>query len=611
MTASRPLTGLVLVALLTLPVVSAVTTPASIAPDNATRAFLSDDRDPGSGSLPPFVLPTIEDVVREENASLANISRVRDFTYATTQPPYRVGPDQQTLSEYRLAQLESIQRNDSTSLWLPDSQRSNGTVIKDAHITILGTADGARTRIGAGEEAHAGNTSERLLIPRNGTVLTHLDYSTRLPNQTCTVTDDTRTCLSYDLLDQEVDRSVRIGEQTWASNSKSPGQLEYDGANASEPTTMQVRATINSTVAATTSIYVRDGGSWQLSNATDETLQLSHTVQDSERVTVTTNQDLSVTQTIVRTEEDIDRIVLTFEGAQSLSERRLWSYAQFDDAEGRIQNVWGVYSQRQYLNATRGHRLLPESYTVPSLSLRNETRLTQTLTQQFETAQTRQQTVAFPNVLEVQLIANRRQPTLEWTQQTDATSGPEITHLDGSNMSGSAAPLDRYVNLTSVSPRGYTKIVITNVDQPITEVRDIHNDSISLTTQTVREQNASLSTTVLNETHARIQLTGTDTGQPLTNRTLWLRGAAQGRATTNADGAIVVERRDLYVTASFAGVADASENAYYGPVQARVAFQPDPFDIYQLLTSLAGALVSVIAFVIFFAPFAYMRRDTG
>ncbi|MFC6993791.1 hypothetical protein ACFQH3_19980 [Haladaptatus sp. GCM10025707] len=304
MTDRRPLTGLVLVALLALPVVSAITPPTGLTPNNGTRAFISDDRDPDAGTLPPFVLSTLDAVVRAENVSVANISRIRDFSYATTQPPYRVGPNQQTLSEYRLAQLNSIQRNDSTSLWLPDSKRSNGTVVKDAHITILGTNEGVRTGIGAEEGNHAANDSDRLLIPRNGTVLTQLDYSTLLPNRTCTVAGDTKTCLSYDLLEQQVDRSVRIGTQTWESDSASARQLEYEGAKATEPTTLQVRATITSTVAVTTKTYVRDAVGWQLSNTTaDETLSLSHTVQDSTPAVVTSNQNLSVTQTVVRSEE--------------------------------------------------------------------------------------------------------------------------------------------------------------------------------------------------------------------------------------------------------------------------------------------------------------------
>ena len=605
---SRPLTGLMLVVLLVLPVGSAVTIPAGTAPDDATRAFISDDRDPDAGKLPPFTLSGIEDVVRAENAALANISRMRDFSYATTQPPYRVGPTQQTLREYRLTQLRSIHRNESTSLWLPDSHRSNGTVVKDAHITILGTEEGTRTRIGMNEGTQTGNASDRLLIPRNGSVLTHLDYSTLLPNRTCTIAGDTRTCLSYTLLDQQADRSVRIGNQTWDSDSASPRQLEYDGASVTEPSTMWVRATINSTVAVKTRTYIRDGGGWQLSNTTaTETLTLSHTVQDSARVVVTTNQNLSVTQTIVRSEDGINKIILQFEGPQTLSDRRLWSYARFAGSAGRVQNVWGVYSQRQYANATRGRRLLTESNTTLPRAPRNTTQLNQTLA----VTQGRQRTVPFPNVLELRLTARSRQPTLQWTQNTSVTSAPEITRLNGFNMSGNAASLDQHVNLTSVSPRGYTTIVITNVNQSIAEVRDIHNDSIPVTNQTVRERNASLSATTLNETHARIQLTDATTGQPLTNRTLWLSSAAQGQVTTNDDGAVVVERRDLYVTVSFSGATNVPQSVYYGPAQTRIAFQPEPFNIYQLLTSLAGALVSVAAFLIFFVPFAYIRRGTS
>lgn len=612
MSNSRPFIGLLLVALIALPVGGAFTTPSGPAPDGATRAFISDDADPNAGKLPPFVHSSISAIVRSEKASLANISRMRDFAYATTEPPYRVGPSQQNLSEYRLAQLDSIHRNESTSLWLPDSQRTNGTVIKDAHITLLGTKEGVHTRFGTAESNQTESGSTRLLIPRNGTALTYLDYSTRLPNRTCTVVGDTKTCLSYTLLEQHVSRSVRIGEQTWSDSGSSPRQLEYAGARATKPTTMQVRATITTTIAVKTTSYVRDSGGWTLSNTTaGETRTLSHTVQDSTRVVVTPNQNLSVTQTVVRSEDGSDKLILQFEGPKTLSNRRLWSYARFAGGDGRVQNVWGVYSQRQYANATRGHRLLTRSNTTISTHSETTTQPNQTLAQQLAGTRTRSQTVSFPNVLELQLTARSRQPALRGTQNTSITSPPEITRVNGFNLSGSAAPLDQQVNLTSVPARGSTTVVITNVDQPITEVRDIHNDSIPLTTQTVQERNASLSTTTLNGTHARIKLTDAMSGQPLTGRTLWLSGAAQGRMTTNADGAVVVERRDLYVTVSFSGATNVSQSSYYGPTQTRIAFQPDPFNIYQLLTSLAGALVSVAAFLVFFAPFAYMRRESG
>lgn len=607
----RPLAGLLLVALLLLPTGSAAAAPNGTAPDDATRAFMSDDRDPEAGTLPPFVLPGIQDAIRAENISIANISQMRDFAYATTQPPHRVGSNQQTVSEYRLAQLRSIQRNKSTSLWLPDSNRSNGTVVKDAHITILGTTEGTHTRLGSSKGNQTGNASNRLMVPRTGSVLAYLDYSTLLPNRTCTVAGETRTCLSYTLLDQQVERSVQIGNQTWSGDAASPRQLEYTDASATGPTTMQVHATINSTVAVQTTTYVSNGGGWQLANTTaSDALTLSHTVRDRAPVIVTSNQDLNVTQAVVRSEGGIDQIILQFKGPQTLSERRLWSYARFNGSVGRVRNVWSVHSQRRYANATRGHRLLMQSNTTVSLPGRNTIDRNYTLPAQFTDSWTRQENVSFPNVLEQQLTAERRQPTLRWTQQTNVASAPEITRVDGFQLSDQAAPLDRHVNLTSVPPRGTTTIVITNVDQPITEVRDIHNDSIPLETRTVPERNATLATTTLNETHARIQLTDATTDQPLPGRMLWLSGAAQGRMTTNGNGAVVVERRDLYVTASYPGATNVSQGVYYGPAEARVAFQPEPFNIYQLLTSLAGALVSVVAFLVFFLPFAYLRRGT-
>ncbi|WP_433632991.1 hypothetical protein [Halomicrococcus sp. NG-SE-24] len=609
MRVSRLPAGLLLIALLALPLGSALTPPVTDAPDGATRLFVSDDRDPNAGAIPPFVLSEIDDVVQTEDSTMANVSRMRDFYYATTQPPYRVGPANQTLSEYRRAQLRSIHRNESTSLWLPDSQRSNGTVVTDAHITLLGTLEGTHTRLGTAGETRSETGSELLLIPRTGTVITHLDYSTRLPNRTCTVAGDTKTCRNYTLLDQRVNRTVQIGSQTWSSNSETPQQLEYAGATATEPATMQVRATINTTVAVQTSTYVRGRDGWQLSNtSTNETLTLSHTVQDTARVVITTNQNLSVTQTVVRSEDGIDRIILRFEGPQTLSDRRLWSYARFQDSTGRVENIWGVYSQRQYANATRGYRLRNRLNTTLSPSTTITNRPNRTRTRQSTVTGTHDQTVSFPNVLELQLAARSRQPTLRWTGKRGVVSAPKISRTRGFNLSATPAPLDRHVNLTSVPPRGYRTIVVTNVDQPITAVHDIHNDSIPVRTQTVRERNATLSTKTLNETHARIQLTDTATGHPLAGRTLWLSGAATGRVTTNADGVAIVERRDLYVTASFSGSTNVSESAYYGSAQTQVVFQPEPFNIYQLLRSLAGALVSIAAFFVFFLPFAYMRR---
>jgi len=610
---------LLLVVSLALSISGAATMSTAETTANDTDVFISDKPDPEAGSVPPFVLPDLEDVDEEENISAAELSQTRDFSYSTTQPPYQVGPDQRTLQEYRFEQLESIERNESTSLWFPDSERSNGTLVTDAHVTILGTEEGTQTRLELDAGDQYGNESELLLVPRDGTVLTHLDYSTRIPEGTCTTTNETRTCLNVTLLDQETDRTLEIGSQSWSGDPETPHQLDYADADASGATTLEVEATITSRLAVQETTYVREGTDWVLSNTTDnETLELSHTVQDEASVVVTTNQELSIEQTIIESDDSIDRLILEFDGPETLHDRRLWSTATFEEGAGKIENIWGVYSQRQYETAMRGHRpgdelpISPDqtesNTTVPVLNGASSGVSTgnETLEQQLPAPATQQETVPFPNSLEKQLVAQREDPTLEG-EPTNLVNPPELASSNSFSFASEPAPLDEDVNLSSVEPRGQTTLTITNAEQPITEVRDIHGDPISVSTQTVQERAAQLESEILNDTHAEFYLFEEDTGEALSNKTLWLHGAAQGQVTTDSDGTAVVERSDLYVRASFTGETDPAEEVYYSPVETQATFQPEAFNIYQMLMNFTGAFVSIIAFVILYIPFAYMR----
>ena len=59
--------------------------------------------------------------------------------------------------------------------------------------------------------------------------------------------------------------------------------------------------------------------------------------------------------------------------------------------------------------------------------------------------------------------------------------------------------------------------------------------------------------------------------------------------------------------ASFTGETDPAEEVYYSPAETEATFQPEAFNIYQMMTEFTLAFVSIIAFVIFYIPFAYMR----
>ena len=199
---------------------------------NATDVFVSDDPDPTIGALPPFIQPDLRTILQSPNISAANASRARDFTYSTSQPSHEVGPHNQTLAEYRHTNLQNLPHNRSTSVWFPDSNRSNGTVVTNAHVTILGTQNGTQTRLG-----RTNTSSQNLfLLPRNGSILASLDYSTAIPNQTCTVTNGTKTCLNYSITSQSINRSLRIGSQTWASEKYFTGSRSIAAAHIHERT---------------------------------------------------------------------------------------------------------------------------------------------------------------------------------------------------------------------------------------------------------------------------------------------------------------------------------------------------------------------------------------
>ncbi|ELZ01401.1 hypothetical protein C480_18007 [Natrialba aegyptia DSM 13077] len=590
---------------------------------NETDVFISDKPDPKAGEHPPFVLPDLVEVNEEENISVAELSQIRDFYYSTTQPPYQVGSDQQTLNEYRLEQLESIERNESTSLWFPDSDRSNGTFVEDAHITILGSEKGTQTHLESDADDQDDTESELLLVPEDGTVFAYVDYTTRIPEGTCTTTNATRTCLNVTLLDQEVDRTLEIGSQSWSGDSETPHEIDYADADASGPTTMEVEATITTTLALEESIYELDDSGWGEDTTDTDTLNISHTVQDEAPVAVTTNQELSIDQTVVESNGSLDRIILEFDGPETLQDRRLWSTATFAEDAGKIENIWGVYSQRQYETATRGHppednltispdqnmfnetgSVLNETLSAGNDTSTDESILNETLEQQPLASETHQE--AFPNVLEKQLAAQRDTPTLEG-EPTNLANPPELASSDSFSVASEPAPLDENVNLSSVNPRGQNTLIIKNAEQPVTEVRDIHDDPIPVSTQTVQERDVQLETETLNDTHAQFHLFEEDSGEALADETLWLHGAAQGQVTTDSDGTAVVERSDLYVRASFTGETDPAEEVYYSPAETEATFQPEAFNIYQLLMSFTGAFVSIIAFVILYIPFAYMR----
>lgn len=573
---------------------------------NATDVFVSDDPDPTIGALPPFIQPDLRTVLQSPNISAANASRARDFTYATSQPSHKVGHHNQTLAEYRRTNLQNLPHNRSTSVWFPDSNRTNGTVVTNAHVTILGTQNGTQTRLGRP------NTSSQnlFLLPRNGSILASLDYSTAIPNQTCTVTNGTKTCLDYSITSQSINRSLKIGSQTWASEETTDEAevsrpLTYTNARATGRTTMVVKGTIRTQLAIHKTVSLRTSSGWEQTNVTSNTTLLSHTVRDAEPVVITPNQQLNATQTLVTDNGDLKRIILRLDGPTTVTTRRQWSYATFKSGQMRLENVWGVYSQHRYQNATIGTQR--PNTTLSLNTLQPLVPLNRSVNRSSPLSTTSQRIIPPPDVLEKQLIAVRSKPAIA-RKNSQAASMATVSRVRTAPLAPKAAPLRPTVNLSSVPPRASTRVVITNVDQPLTTIYDIHGDAIPLKTKTVSERPVSLTLTKQGKKRVQIDLTDAQTGSPITNQSIYLHGAIKGRVTTNSDGVAVVTRDESAVEATFRGVANDSRGLYYAPSHNQIRFAPTPFNIYSALVALSKGFVAVIAFVLFYLPFHYLRR---
>ena len=491
-------------------------------------------------------------------------------------------------------------------MWFPDSNRSNGTVVTNAHVTILGTQNGTQTRLG-----RTNTSSQNLfLLPRNGSILASLDYSTAIPNQTCTVTNGTKTCINYSLTSQSINRSLRIGSQTWASEETSQEAeasrpLTYTNARATGRTTMVVKGTITTQLAIHKTVSIRTSSGWEQTNVTSNTTLLSHTVRDAAPVVITPNQQLNATQTLVTDNGELKRIILHLDGPTTVTNRRHWSYASFKSGQMRLENVWGVYSQHRYQNATIGTQ---RPNTTLSLNASQPlVPLNRSLNRSSPLSTTSQRTVPPPDVLEKQLIAIRSKPAIARTASQTASTAT-VGRVRTVPLAPKAAPLKPTVNLSSVPPRASTRVVITNVDQPLTTLYDIHGDAIPLKTRTVSEHPVSLTLTKQGKKHVRIKLTDAQTGNPVPNQSIYLHGAVQGRVTTNSDGIAVVTRDESAVEATFRGVANDSRGLYYAPSHNQIRFAPTPFNIYSALMALSKGFVAVIAFVLFYLPFHYLRR---
>jgi hypothetical protein len=550
--------------------------------------FFADDKDPKEKEYPDFGHADIGWVtnVDEETSTLA---KAYDFYYYSSRPQTEVGSENITLSEFRENQLERVSRNSSSSKW-PNSAPTpkDGEWVKDAYVAFLGVDGGAEYN---GPTA----TDGAYFIASDGAVLNMLDYRVEMPTGDCDVDYDrrlvngtrqivggTKDCIAYDLADKTVTRRLSIGSQTWVAVGDDR-RIEYQGAAATGEADVRLEATIGVEVDKLTRSFTYDANNstWLLQSRDVDRITKSLTVSDSARAYITSNQELQVHQRVIDISEDKKAIVLTFNGPDSLTERRLWSRATFNEKQS-LRNVWGIYSIQRYQGGkvATNDRPSPREYH-------------------------------FPHALRMQFTARTDTPAAQYNSNGEIGYAriPEVVDYQRHQVGTGNASLPSNVNLPTSKVYLYDQLVLENAPDRIQTVYDIHGEPIPVTTEVDPYHQTRFTFTRLEDDRLRIRLV-TSSGEGVPNRDVLLSGVSVEAATTNENGAIVVEKERNVVSAEFAGDNwRVDQNQYYGASQAtRVIQSPGQIShvINDLLVSMGYALPWILIGVL---AYSMRRRD--
>lgn len=548
---------------------------AGVANDN-TRVFYADDDDPRHDQYPDFGY--IDLAFLSEDESPADLAKGYDFYYYSTKPEEEIPPMNVTLNEYRANQLEGVNRVSNTSWW-PNTapSREDGTYVKDAYISFMGVDGGAQYQ-GTGSDLHG-----TYLIDRDGAVLNMLDFRTEVPTGDCTLDLDyqlingtreivggTRRCISYSISDTTVRRSVSIGEEDWTVVGDER-RIEYRGADVEDRTTLTVEATIG--VEITKRIdrdrYNNSTG-WVDATEASDLIESGVTVSDSRPALVTPNQQLSFDQRVISISEEKKAIVLTINGPADLHERQMWNRALFATGQDLL-NVWGVYSTRQYY----GGKSIGNSEDSPRPS-------------------------HFPHILDTIITSRAEEPTPRTGGDRDFESltVPELVEYDRHAVGQTNATLPDDVRLHTAKPYTYQRIVLKNAPSQVTEIKDIHGNSIPVDTTIESFHQTEIEATELDEDRLQLRLVDASTGEPASGRKLLLEGADQGTVTTDTNGEAVVNPSRMYVQVRFAGDNWRSKRPLYLGESSRSVYTGNQPDFVGGITKIVNVLPHVALLII-------------
>ncbi|MDQ2074693.1 Ig-like domain-containing protein [Haloarcula sp. H-GB4] len=429
-----------------------------------------------------------------------------------------------------------------------------------------------------------------MFIGADGTVLNHADY--RVPEDI--PRDGSCSGKDYDTSDWDVDEDGR-DEEVYIDGSQTCWEYElhtemkrwvtvdgrrisggdtisYSGLSSNSPQQLTVHAEISVRVERTTKKYnwdPHDGygdapsdGTWQRSQTdVDDRYRFDQIqVSDSQEVVVTDAGEIEVEQTVVETDGNMKHLILTIQGPRNgqtvspskLEDRKLWSYLAMG-SDYSVDGTWRTYSTRQYDSVN-----LYEPDGDVSMDSNP------------------------PHVPQTQLVGMDRKPTV--TAVGSGSAKTQVIGYQGHNIDVSQS-LQSGVEITPRQPVAYHRIVITNAEQPVTDLVTIHGQSVPVDVdKRVERRKPSVKIRQVGSGNSlQIHVEDPETGHPISGRKVNLQGAvpksptASGNAVTDANGDVEATRVNAYVqaTVDHDDFQSVSNRAFYDKSTAARTFLPD------------------------------------
>lgn len=600
-------------------------------PTNDSRIYVSDDPDsPALASVGDSESPSSEPSPREIAESL-------DILYPHPNPPATANGE--TLNQYRWGNLRTISRNRSTSLLFPRSEPRDHHVIKDHHVTILGQKSGAYVSFLGFDSLKQGAVQ---WIRGSGQVYNFADYrldAGQLPTDQCSVryqttnhehevqTENgtknvtrthyiggTKVCNEFYFGDLIEYRWMDIGEgeqkRTYynTGNGRRISYSQVPEMNERQPLRIYHSLSVPVKKRIITSDWENTGdihekrGRWTVTNRTVQTNEWhNQTVTDEIDVLEKSSgvEDLAITQRVINISDNRKHIILDWEtpGASpgtpidpdELNQRPVWSQIQLS-GDTVVRNGWGVYSIRRYGHARSGDRTFARRIGSDGEAT----------------------TVTPPQVLWTWTFDAGGEPYVETEGNRGVGDTVRVVDADRRKVTeGGFLKPDR-VNITrSGAPAVFPTVAIADADSSISEIYTVTGEQVgpaSINTIHVEYRQPQIEIVdgvpgADGEEATLIVVTDPETGRPLPNRELSIRGAEQSTVYSNRKGVAKVDRSQPFLSVTHR--ADALVNhrgdVFYGERRVTKTYL-NTGPLAQLLLDLlfAGLLVSpLIIFLIF------------